>query len=400
MYEDDLQREALEEQARRRLEAQQMGAFAKPRLKDRVADDSVTRESPDLGQSPDIAMAGVRVQPSQPTETPAPPRVSGGQALWGGLMGQPDRDVVGDKPSLKNRMLDIVGRGVRGAVGGALGPTQRQDIEAERLEGMRLGGQREMMAHQERAERMRLAEMIAATQARGESARDVATIAGASREAAADTRGQAARDVAGTRAESALDVQGLKGTQGIAQEAERQQGRMALQAARSAMAQDVAHIRSAATGARLGQVEQRMKDMAITTLPQIDKLMTQTQQVAGMLGPLAGRWNDFWTGKVGAPNPTFANYMDQMKFLESAITLAHSQGRVSNLIFAQFQQMFAAGYQSPENMMEALKVAKEWMSAYAAFGTPGLSQSTPTLRDKAKAQGGGKTITLDQFLQE
>lgn len=392
MYEDDLQREALEEQARRRLEAQQMGAYAKPRLKDRVADDSVTRDAPDLGQPPqpafDSRMGGEQRQPPLP----------GGRELFmGGLEGQ--RIPSSSQSTLKQRIQNMAGLGIRGAVGGALGPTQRQDIEAERLEGMRLGGQREMMAHQERAERMRLAELIAATQMRGSTAENVAGITGASREAAAATRAAASRDVAGTRAESVMDVQGLKGQQAGALEAERQSGRMALQAARTAMAQDVARIRSAATGMRLGQVEQRMKDMAITTLPQIDKLMGQTQQVAGMLGPLAGRWNDFWTGKVGAPNPEFANYMDQMKFLESAITLAHSQGRVSNLIFTQFQQMFAAGYQSPENMMEALKVAKEWMSAYAAFGTQEFGQpASPTLRDKARGQS--NMVTLEQFLQE
>jgi hypothetical protein len=127
----------------------------------------------------------------------------------------------------------------------------------------------------------------------------------------------------------------------------------------------------------LGPVEQRTKDFAITTIPQINQLLQETDDIAGQLGPAAGRWNDFMTGKVGAPNPQFAHYIDEFRFLDSAITMAHSQGRISNVIFQQFKDMFATGYQSPENMKQALDVAREWMAAYATLGTPAFGQQTP-----------------------
>jgi hypothetical protein len=130
--------------------------------------------------------------------------------------------------------------------------------------------------------------------------------------------------------------------------------------------------------ARMSPVTQRMVDLSKTTLPQVDKIMDETTKVAAQLGPATGRWNEFMTGKVGAPNPEFAHYKDEVDFLDSAITLAHSQGRVSNAIYQTFKQMFDTGKQSPENMIEALKVAKEWLTNYANMGQPGGASATPS----------------------
>lgn len=111
-----------------------------------------------------------------------------------------------------------------------------------------------------------------------------------------------------------------------------------------------------------------MKQQAISTLPGIDRALDETQQVAGKLGPVEGRWNDFWQGKVGADDPTFSHYKDEIGMVSSAVTLAHARGRMSNELFEHFQQMFDAGKQSPGNMTQALNVAKEWLTDYAKMG--------------------------------
>ena len=111
-----------------------------------------------------------------------------------------------------------------------------------------------------------------------------------------------------------------------------------------------------------------MKQQAISTLPGIDRALQETQDVSGKLGPVEGRWNDFWQGKVGADDPQFSHYKDEIGMVSSAVTLAHARGRMSNELFEHFQQMFDAGKQSPGNMTQALNVAKEWLTEYANMG--------------------------------
>lgn len=122
----------------------------KRRLKDRIADDAVTRESPEIGASrprlpqmipqwqaeqsamqtaPSIGMDTSRM-PSPQIDVANPPQPSLAQRVIGGFEGQPGGGRAG-----------LVGRVARGALGGAFGPTQRQDIEAERLGSQRIGGE-------------------------------------------------------------------------------------------------------------------------------------------------------------------------------------------------------------------------------------------------------------------
>lgn len=130
----------------------------------------------------------------------------------------------------------------------------------------------------------------------------------------------------------------------------------------------------------------RQAQTSQTILPQIDRIMQETNEMAQQLGPAIGRWNDFWTGKVGVPNPQFANYMADVGYLQSAITLAHSQGRVSNLIFEHFQRLYNVGTQSPENMIEFLKAGRTWLQAYAdapkEIQAAGAAPSKPDLNKR------------------
>lgn len=136
---------------------------------------------------------------------------------------------------------------------------------------------------------------------------------------------------------------------------------------------EAAKIRAAAQNDpdKLTAVMKTMKQQAQATLPQIDRALDETEAVAGMLGPTEGRWNDFWQGKVGVSDPKFAHYKDEIGMVSTAVTLAHARGRMSNELFEHFQQMFDAGKQAPENMIQALNVAKEWLDGYAKMGDPG-----------------------------
>lgn len=129
---------------------------------------------------------------------------------------------------------------------------------------------------------------------------------------------------------------------------------------------------------KLTNTMKTMKQQAQSTLPGIERAMDETERVAGLLGPVEGRWNDFMTGKVGAGDPTFKHYKDEIGMVQSAVTLAHARGRMSNELFEHFEKMFDAGKLTPENMMQALNVAHEWLSDYATMGETPVKRPAAT----------------------
>jgi hypothetical protein len=141
-----------------------------------------------------------------------------------------------------------------------------------------------------------------------------------------------------------------------------------------------------------------IKQLAMSLLPHIDDALTETDGIAKELGPAAGRWNDFWQGKVGTANPAFASYKDDIGFLTTGITLAHARGRMSNELFEHFQQMFDAGKQDPENMKAAIKVAGKWMKDYASLGEPG-SAIPPSGSSRTAAPTGKGALSLQEAQQ-
>lgn len=121
---------------------------------------------------------------------------------------------------------------------------------------------------------------------------------------------------------------------------------------------------------KLTNTMKTMKQQAQATLPALDRALDETEKVAAKLGPVEGRWSDFWQGKVGLADPEYAHYKDEIALISTAVTLAHARGRMSNELFEHFQKMFDAGKQAPENMIQALDVAKEWLTEYANMGEP------------------------------
>lgn len=113
---------------------------------------------------------------------------------------------------------------------------------------------------------------------------------------------------------------------------------------------------------------------------QIPRLTQEIQQLSTSIGPIAGRWSQFWQGDVGAADPQFAHLKDDMDFAASAIALAHSQGRLSNIIAEKFDNMYQAGKQDPKNMIAAMQVAAEWL--------PKVMQNAQTVGEQASPASG------------
>lgn len=185
-------------------------------------------------------------------------------------------------------------------------------------------------------------------------------------------RNTGAETVQGKKNEGALDVQENKSKTAEEIAKERTQSAEMIAKGHDLVRGEVARIHEAGKASKdpnaLTNTMKTMKQQAISTLPGIDRALDETEKVAADLGPAAGRWNDFWQGKVGTSNPTYAHYKDEIAFVSSAVTLAHARGRMSNELFEHFQKMFDAGRQAPENMIQALNVAKEWLTDYANMG--------------------------------
>lgn len=212
------------------------------------------------------------------------------------------------------------------------------------------------------------------------SAEKIATGREASQEKIAGGREASNERIAGMRTKSAED---------IAKERSASAERIA--AGHNLAMTEVARIRAASSDDpnKLTNTMKTMKQQAQSTLPGIDRALDETEKMASKLGPVEGRWNAFMTTDVGRADPEFSHYMDEIGMVSSAVTLAHARGRMSNELFEHFQKMFDAGKQAPENMIQALTVAKEWLTEYARMGEPAAlaNPTKPTAPSTPRKKG-------------
>ena len=83
--------------------------------------------------------------------------------------------------------------------------------------------------------------------------------------------------------------------------------------------------------------------------PVIDKL-----EASGELGPAAGRWNEFWTGKVGTRDREFTKLRTDVGLLTTLLMRMHAGARGGEYIMQHFSDIINQGKQAPDNMRAAL----------------------------------------------
>lgn len=119
--------------------------------------------------------------------------------------------------------------------------------------------------------------------------------------------------------------------------------------------------------------------LVLQSIPDVLKDLDENKE---QLGPGMGRFNDIYSGKVGAPNPQFAGLMSDLKLMGTAVALAHAQGRMSNELLNEFNSMIASPQQSPENIKAVLGKVQNFMERSAQQG-----KFTP---QSAATEGAGK----------
>jgi len=72
------------------------------------------------------------------------------------------------------------------------------------------------------------------------------------------------------------------------------------------------------------------------------------------LGPMSSRWREFWAGKIGSPDPSFAKLKTNLNLLQTKLSQMHVGATGGIEMVKHFKETIESGKQSPENMMAAL----------------------------------------------
>ena len=108
---------------------------------------------------------------------------------------------------------------------------------------------------------------------------------------------------------------------------------------------------------------QQAEDLSVlfkTVSNKIDQL-----DKAGKLGPLAGRINEFMTGKVGADDPEFAELRALGSLTASGMLKAHFGSRGGQQMYQHFEDLFNTGKMTAGDLKAALGGFETFMDKYA-----------------------------------
>jgi hypothetical protein len=101
----------------------------------------------------------------------------------------------------------------------------------------------------------------------------------------------------------------------------------------------------------------------------VPAVLAALDNAADQLGPAAGRWNEFMTFKVGAPNSQMADLRGQLLALSSAIALAHAYGRLPENLREEFDAALNSPKLDAENLKATIKAIDPWMEDMIKIGT-------------------------------
>lgn len=105
-----------------------------------------------------------------------------------------------------------------------------------------------------------------------------------------------------------------------------------------------------------------------------NKVDKEIDKQVSSLGPAAGRWSEFWTGKVGAPNPEFSKLRTDAMLLKTALMRMHLGARGGQSMYEHFNSLLDTAGQDPNNLKAALSEIKDYADEVAK--QPGSSRDT------------------------
>jgi hypothetical protein len=99
---------------------------------------------------------------------------------------------------------------------------------------------------------------------------------------------------------------------------------------------------------------------------------------------LGSRWQEFFAGSVGAPNPAYTALRTDAGLLQTALLRMHVGARGGQMLLEHFKNLIDAGKQSPENMLSALQEIEDYATSLEEKGrkASGADQTTPVSKFK------------------
>lgn len=125
---------------------------------------------------------------------------------------------------------------------------------------------------------------------------------------------------------------------------------------------------------------QTMRESAPGVITFVDKIAPKIDKLQDELGPGAGRWNAFWTGKVGVSNPDLAGLRTDVALLTTKLMRMHVGARGGSQMLEHFTNLVDTAKQDPANLKAALSEIRDYAVTVEHEGAP-----------NGGAQGGGQT---------
>ena len=110
---------------------------------------------------------------------------------------------------------------------------------------------------------------------------------------------------------------------------------------------------------------------AATVVAMAPEVLSEIDRMGPSMGPILGRWNDFYQGKVGMDNPEFSGLRTDLVMMSTAVALAHAQGRLPEGLRLEFDHMINAPHQTPENIKATINHVLPWLQKMQEQGGGG-----------------------------
>lgn len=140
-------------------------------------------------------------------------------------------------------------------------------------------------------------------------------------------------------------------------------------------------------GAPTGATRSRGQ-FAESVLPSITDAKQEVTELAQDLGPMAGRYNELYTGKIGAYGPQFSHLQTTLKNIGTAWMRLHANSETAR---QEFEHQLGMA-QDPANLLSTLDSIDEQAKDYVAEG-----KGRPNKLGKAQQEKAAKTETAPEL---
>lgn len=110
----------------------------------------------------------------------------------------------------------------------------------------------------------------------------------------------------------------------------------------------------------------QMADTARSLRPKMDDVIKKLQdpKYAKLLGPIAGRWNEFMLGKVGTGNPDLAYLRATIGLLQTGAMRAHVGARGGSALLSKFEGLMNAKNMDAKTLRSSLMAVRDFLKGY------------------------------------